>query len=122
MLGHMTCEPHCQIFDLKECACDIFVCTIKGAVHDLFYGLLQKNTLHNLNVRTENNKIVQFNINGITIQENPTYKDVSSTIDKLNFNQEQKYVYHGQSIHRLAHEYYERNYNKDCSSQMTPRF
>ena len=60
----------------------------------------------------------------MTFQENPTYKDVSSTIDKLNLMltyQEPKYFYHGQSIHRLAHEYYERNYNKDYTSQMTPQ-
>ena len=70
MLGHMKkCDDDWETFDLVECVRDIFVCTIKGAVHDLFYKLLQKNKLHNLNVRTENNKIVQFNIGGITIQE-----------------------------------------------------
>ena len=108
MLG-LTYEPHYQTFDLKECAHDIFVCTIKGAVHDLFYNLLRKGKLHNLTVRTENNKIVQFNIGSVTIQENATYKDVALTIDKLNLmltNQEPKYMYNGQSIHRLAHEYY----------------
>ena len=60
----------------------------------------------------------------MTFQENPTYKDVSSTIDKLNLMltyQEPKYVHHGQSIHRLAHKYYKRQYNKDYTSQMTPQ-
>ena len=117
-------EPHCQIFDLKECSRDIFVCTIKGAVHTLFYNLLRKGKLHSLNVRTENNKIVQFNIGSVTIQEHATYNDVALTINTLNLmltNQEPKYMYNGQSIHRLAHEYYERNYNKDYTSQMTPQ-
>ncbi len=92
MLGHMRYKENRQLFDLKECGRDIFVCTIKGAVHDLFYNLLRKNKLHNLNVRTENNKIVQFNIGGLTIQENPTYP----TIDKLNLmlsSQEPNYIY-----------------------------
>ena len=35
--------------------------------------------------------------------------------------QEPEYSHHGQSIHRLAHEYYERNYNTDYTSQMTPQ-
>ena len=102
-----------------------FVCTIKGAIHDLFYNLLRKQELHNSNIRVEDNKIVQFNIRGMTFQENPTYKDVSSTIDKLNLlltYQEPKYFYHGQSIHRLAHEYYERQYNKDYVTNDTANF
>ena len=36
-------------------------------------------------------------------------------------NQEPTYLYDGQSIHRLAHEYYENNYNKYYTSQMTPQ-
>ena len=36
-------------------------------------------------------------------------------------HQESNYFYHGQSIHRLAYEYYERNYDKDYTSQMTPQ-
>ena len=125
MLGHMrSTDCDWETFKLKECERDICVCTIKGAIHDLFYDLLRKQELHNSNIRVEDNKIVQFNIRGMTFQENPTYKDVSSTIDKLNLTltyQEPKYFYHGQSIHRLAHEYYERNYNKDYTSQMTPQ-
>ena len=58
-----------ETFDLKECERDIFVCTIKGAIHDLFYNLLRKQELHNANVRVEYNKIVQFNIGSIPIQE-----------------------------------------------------
>ena len=83
--------------------------------------MLRLNKLHNKNVRTENNTIVQFNIKNITIQENTTYKDVASTIEKLNVMESPAYLYHGQSIHRLAHEYYEQNYNKDYTSNMTPQ-
>ena len=43
MLGHMKgCDCDWETFDLEECSRDIFVCTIKGDVHDLFYKLLQK--------------------------------------------------------------------------------
>ena len=97
MLGHMrSTDCDWETFSFKECERDIFVCTIKGAIHDLFYNLLRKQELHNSNVRVEDNKIVQFNIRGMTFQENPTYKDVSSTIDKLNLMltyQEPKYFW-----------------------------
>jgi hypothetical protein len=58
--------------------------------------------------------ITQLNIGNITIQENTSYGDVASTIEHLNTNitiDADKYMYHGQTIHRLAHEYYERNHN-----------
>ena len=87
--------------------------------------MLRKQQLHNSNVCVQYNELAQFNISGMTFQENPTYRDVSSTIDKLNLMltyQEPKQLYHGQPIHRLAHEYYERNYNKDYTSQMTSKF
>ena len=31
------------------------------------------------------------------------------------------YIYNGQTIHRLAHEFYERNFNKDHISGMSPQ-
>ena len=63
MLGHMrSTDCDWETFSLKECERDIFVCTIKGAIHDLFYNLLRKQELHNSNVRVEDSKIVQFNI------------------------------------------------------------
>ena len=96
MLGHMrSTDCDWETFSLKECERDIFVCAIKGAIHDLFYNLSRTQELHNSNVRVEDNKIVQFNIRGMTFQEHPTYKDVSSTIDKLNLMltyQEPKYI------------------------------
>ena len=85
MLGLIKSEDPFDNFDLKECDRDMFVCTIKGAVHSLFHKLLQLGKLYNSNVRTDDNKIVQFNIGDITIQENPTFKDVCLTIDKLKF-------------------------------------
>ena len=42
-------------------------------------------------------------------------------IQKLNSNTTEEYIYHGQSIHRLAHEYYERNHNKNYKSQLSPQ-
>ena len=34
---------------------------------------------------------------------------------------EDKYIYHGQPIHRLAFEYYERNYSKEYKSELSPQ-
>ena len=68
MLGHMTYEPHYKISNLNEYARDICVCTIKGAVHTLFFNLLREGKLQTLNVCTEHDTIVQFNINSRTIK------------------------------------------------------
>ena len=60
----------------------------------------------------------------MTIQENTDYREVASTIETLNRNivsDEDKYIHHGRSIHRLAFEYYERNYNKEYKSEMSPQ-
>ena len=111
MLGEVECEN--PRFDFNECKNDFVVCTCKELCHYLFCHFLCTNQLHNKNVRTENNIVTQFNIKHITIQEKPTYREVVSTIEKLNVTASPKYLYHGQSIHRLAHEYYERDYNKD---------
>ena len=52
MLGHMrSTDCDWETFNLKECERDIFVCTIKGAIHDLFYNSSRKQELHNSNVR-----------------------------------------------------------------------
>jgi hypothetical protein len=108
-------------FNFDECKNDIFVCTRKELCHSLFCCFLFDNKLHNKNIRIENNLVTQFNIKSITIQENPTYREVESTIEKLNVTASPKYLYHGQSIHRLAQKYYGINYNKDYTSQMTPQ-
>ena len=42
------------------------------------------NLLYNKNVRTDNTRIIQFDINNMTIQENTDYKEVVSTIDILS--------------------------------------
>jgi len=79
------------------------------------------NQLHNKNVRNDNTRITQFDINNMTIQENTSYYDVNSTIQTLNTNNPATpYIYHGQTIHRLAHEYYERNHNNDYKYEMSP--
>jgi len=100
---------------------DMFVCTTPTVVHDLFYTLLKSNKLFNKNVRTDHSRIIQFDIGNMTIQENTGYIAVASTIQKLNSNTTEEYIYHGQSIHRLAHEYYERNHNKNYKSQLSPQ-
>ena len=100
---------------------DIFVCTTPTVVHDLFDTLLQSNKLFNKNVRTDHSRVTQFDIGNMTIQENTDYRAVESTIQKLNSDTTEEYVYHGQSIHRLAHEYYERNHNKKYQFQLSPQ-
>ena len=43
MLGHMrSTDCDWETFSLKECERDIFVCTIKGAIHDLFHNLFKQ--------------------------------------------------------------------------------
>ncbi len=72
--------------------------------------LLKMNQLHNSNVRNDNTRITQFDIiqYKLTIQENVSYNDVNSTIQTLNSQISNTYIYNGQTIHRLAHEYYEK--------------
>ena len=80
--------------------------------------------MFNKNVRTDHSLITQFDIGEITIQENTDYKEVASTIERLNLtitSETEQYIYHGQSIHRLAYEYYERNHNKEFKSQLSPQ-
>ena len=105
MLGHEKSDDF-KTFDAEQCKNDIFVCTIPTAVNELFYSLLKLNLLYNKNVRTDNAKIIQFDINNMTIQENTDYREVASTIETLNQDiilDKDKYIYHGQTIHRLAH-------------------
>lgn len=104
LLGHEKSDG-VELFDAEQCKNDVFVCTTPSVVHDLFYHLLKLNLLYNKNVRTDNTRIIQFDINNMTIQENTDYKEVVSTIDILNtdiVSDKDKYFYHGQSIHRLA--------------------
>ena len=123
MLGFANPDGY-NTFDLKNMKDDIFVCETPTVVHDLFYELLHHNMLYNKNARTDGIRVIQFNINNMTIQENTRYKEVIATIDVLNQNiasTDEQYFYHGQSIHRLAFEYYERNYNKNYQSEMSPQ-
>ena len=76
MLGEMKPDGCCNMFNLDECKNDIFVCTTPTVVHELFYRLLKLNKLFNKNVRTDNNQIIQFDINNMTIQENTDYREV----------------------------------------------
>ena len=124
MLGEMKPDGCCEMFNMDKCKNDIFVCTTPTVVHDLFYMLLKLNKLFNKNVRTDHTRIIQFDIGHMTIQENINYREVASTIERLNStitSDAERYVYHGQPLHRLAHEYYERNHNKDFKSQLSPQ-
>ena len=69
----------------------------------------------------EYGRVIQFNIGNITIQENVNYKEVRNTITRINQNITiDKYIYCGQSLQRIAHEYFERNNDKTYMSQMSP--
>ena len=75
-------------------------------------------------VRMDDSRVHQFNIGDITIQENKDCNDVAETIDTLNSELDptaEKYIYHGQSIHRLAKGYYDRNFDSEFLSQMSPQ-
>ena len=95
-----------------------------AVVHDLFYRLLRLNKLFNTNVHTDHTRIIQFDIGHMTIQEHVNYREVASTIERLHStmtSEADRYVYHGQSIHKLAQEYYERNHNTDFNPQLSPQ-
>ena len=95
MLGHDS-PNGLDILDIDQCEYDIFVCTTPTVVHELFYRLLKMNLLYNKNVRADNNRIIQFDINNMTIQENTDYREVASTNETLNRNivsGEDKYIY-----------------------------
>ncbi len=117
MLGLCEFENGDNVFNIDECENSIFVCYTPTVVHELFYLLLKMNQLHNQNVRNDNTRITQFDIHNLTIQENTSYYDVASTIQTLNTNRPEDnsvatpYIYHGQTIHRLAHEYYEKHHH-----------
>ena len=86
-----------------------------------FICVLTQNKLYNKNVKVEYGQVIQFNIGGITIQENINYKEVRNTITRLNQNITiDKYIYCGQPLQRIAHEYFERNFDKNYMSQMSP--
>ena len=110
MLGLCKRENGDNVFKIEECKGAIFVCYTPTVVHELFYMLLKMNQLHNSNARNDNTRITQFDIvqYKLTIQENASYNDATSTIQTLNSQISNTYIYHGQTIHRLAHEYYEK--------------
>jgi hypothetical protein len=111
MLGLCKADDGEYVYNIEECKNVIFVCATPSVVHDLFYLLLKLNQLHNKNVRNDNTRIIQFDIvqYKLTIQENTSYNDVAATIQTLNAisSNTTPYIYTGQTIHRLAHEYYE---------------
>ena len=72
----------------------------------------------------EAGRVYQFNIGDITIQENKDHNVVGETIDALNSElepNEDKYINHGQSTHRSAKEYYDRNFDSDFMSPTSPQ-
>ena len=123
MLGFASPDGY-DTFDLRHVKDDIFVCDTPTVVHDLFYTLLKHTMLYNENVRTDGSRVIQFDILDMTIQENTSYRHVIATIDTSNQNMastEEQYFCHGQCIHRLALEYYERNYDNSDQSKMSPQ-
>lgn len=60
----------------------------------------------------------------MTTQGNTDYREVASTIEILNkdvVSRDGEYIFDNQSIHRLAHEYYEGNYNTEYKSELSPQ-
>ena len=57
------------------------------------------------------------------IEENPHYHAVQATIETLNDNvksEKDKYFYHEQSLHSLAMEEFNKEFNNDIFSFLTP--
>ena len=91
-----------------------------------FYQCLKFGKLFNKKdcVRMESSRVYQFNIDNITIQENKDYNAVAETMAILNSELQpnvEKFIYCGQSIHRLAKSYYDRNFDCEFVSQMSPQ-
>ena len=77
-----------------------------------------------LNLRNPRHYEDHLDVGAGEIQENKDYREGASTIETLNKDivaDDEKYIYHGKSIHRLAFEYYDRNYNKEYKSEMSPQ-
>jgi len=109
-------------FNYDECKNDLFVCVCKETVHELFYELLKRGQLHNKNIKTVDGQIVQFDIGKMTIQENVNYYRVENTITTLNKELTSDfYYYQGQSLHTLAHQVYDRKYDTNYMSQLSPQ-
>ena len=101
------------------------VLTNEGSCHAIFYNELQNHNIHCGKIRiSKNNKIVGFEMNGISLDENVDYHDIMSTIKTLNTeikNDSHKYNYTGQSPHSLAYQYFTNNCDKNIVSYCSPQ-
>ena len=94
-----------------------------GAVNALFEHFVIKGDIYNSGVKVKNNKIVRFEIYGMIVEENTDYDYVMATINELNTlvkSDKNKYIYREQSLHRLAMEYFMKEFNNVIYSFLSP--
>ena len=102
------------------------ILTTHNSCHNIFTHELRRGFIHNgfVKVDSNNNRIVGFKMGHILLEENPSYHTVKYTMETLNINignDSLKYNYTGQSIHRLAYQYYTNNYDKNIISHCSPQ-
>ena len=90
----------------------------------MFLHVITKRIFAQSNRMKRENTRIQFVFKNMTIQENTTYSDAETTINKLSEQLPHTYwksFFIGQSTHRLAHEYYGSHFNPTWKSQMSPQ-
>jgi hypothetical protein len=101
------------------------ISTEKGMINSYFYDLLERKLVYGAKVTIRDHRVTRFSLSeNIIYEENVDYMDVKCTIDELNDGvavEKQKYVYTGQPLHMLAHEYYMNTYDKRIESSMSPQ-
>ena len=99
------------------------ICTELGGVDKLFTDFVVNGDIYNSGIKMNNHKITRFEINDMIVEENPQYHEVQATIDTLNDyvkSDKDKYFYHEQSLHSLAMEYFNKEFNNDIFSFLSP--
>lgn len=95
----------------------------QGMVNALFEQFVVNGDIYNTGIKVKNHKIVRFEINGMIVEENQDYEFVTATIKELNTlvkSEKDMYVYREQSLHRLAMEYFNKEFNNDIYSFLSP--
>jgi len=99
------------------------ICTQLGWVNQIFEYFVVNGDIYNSGIKVRNHKIVRFQIGEMVIEENIAYSAVRSTINDLNnrpVSDKDKYQYHEQSLHQLAIEYFEKEFDNNILSMLSP--
>jgi len=99
------------------------ICTDLGGVDKLFTDFVVNGDIYNSGIKMNNHKITRFEINDMIVEENPQYHAVQASIDTLNDHvksEKDKYHYNEHSLHSLAVEYFNKEFNNDIFSFLAP--